>query len=167
MLFFFLEGTSLEVGGSVFEILKGLRDNEAIVPQILINKNLIVKQKLNRHGVFDVSLLGPCDDILRFLCQQLQWSISVDGENQLPIPTNDLSKMEFEMTQDRVFQYQTAKMETKVRIKRPRSDAKGSTAALQVYVPTQAPLDLERNAKKKTQAASSGSKKTKIQKKSK
>jgi NAD-dependent SIR2 family protein deacetylase len=62
-------GTSLKVGGSVHEVLKGLDQS---VPQILINRDPVQLPESISEG-FDVSILGQCDDIAEYLCSQLGW----------------------------------------------------------------------------------------------
>lgn len=64
-------GTSLKVGGSVYQILSKMKKK---VPQININRELIQPPKSFSEG-FDVSLLGNCDDVLRYICQRNQWEM--------------------------------------------------------------------------------------------
>jgi len=68
-------GTSLKVGGSVVEIIKRM---DPSVPQILINKEA-VKLPAFSQG-FDVSILGECDQVVQFLCQQLGWPSVAETE---------------------------------------------------------------------------------------
>lgn len=65
-------GTSLKVGGSVHELLKQL---DSSIPRALFNKENVSTPSSMRK--FDISLLGSCDDIVKYLCEQLQWD--VDG----------------------------------------------------------------------------------------
>jgi len=62
-------GTSLKVGGSVHEVLRGL---PAHIPQVLINRDPVALPPALSAG-FDVTLLGQCDDIARYLCDRLDW----------------------------------------------------------------------------------------------
>ena len=62
-------GTSLKVGGSVHEVLRGLPPH---VPQVLINRDPVALPPSLSEG-FDVTLLGQCDDIASYLCDRLDW----------------------------------------------------------------------------------------------
>ena len=62
-------GTSLKVGGSVHEVLRGLPPH---VPQVLINRVPVTLPPSLSEG-FDVTLLGQCDDIASYLCDRLDW----------------------------------------------------------------------------------------------
>ena len=62
-------GTSLKVGGSVYELLKRL---DRRVPQVLINREA-VQPPVSISDGFDVTLLGDCDDIFRMICSRLRW----------------------------------------------------------------------------------------------
>ena len=64
-------GTSLKVGGSVYELLKRL---DRRVPQVLINREAVQPPASISDG-FDVSLLGDCDDIFRMICSRLRWDL--------------------------------------------------------------------------------------------
>ena len=68
-------GTSLKVGGSVHEVLKGVRRS---VPQILINKDEVCLPSHMSEG-FDVNILGKCDDIAQYLCARLNWDGLTDA----------------------------------------------------------------------------------------
>ena len=70
-------GTSLKVGGSVLEILREVGHS---VPQILINRDEVLLPKEISTG-FDVTLLGLCDDVSRYLCQRLGWIDSVPQDS--------------------------------------------------------------------------------------
>ena len=62
-------GTSLKVGGSVYELLKRL---DRRVPQVLINREAVQPPASISDG-FDVTLLGDCDDIFRMISSRLRW----------------------------------------------------------------------------------------------
>jgi NAD-dependent deacetylase sirtuin 1 len=62
-------GTSLKVGGSVHEVLRGVHPS---VPQVLINREAVALPSSMSAG-FDVTILGQCDDIARYLCARLDW----------------------------------------------------------------------------------------------
>jgi NAD+-dependent protein deacetylase sirtuin 1 len=62
-------GTSLKVGGSVHEVLRSV---DPSVPQVLINREVVTLPSSMSEG-FDVSILGQCDDIARYLCARLDW----------------------------------------------------------------------------------------------
>lgn len=64
-------GTSLKVGGSVYELIRQIPDR---VPQILINKEPVTLPKSMSDG-FDVTLLGNCDDVVDYLSERLMWDI--------------------------------------------------------------------------------------------
>lgn len=64
-------GTSLKVGGSVYELLRRL---DRKVPQVLINKEAVAPPASISDG-FDVSLLGNCDDIFTYITSRLKWDI--------------------------------------------------------------------------------------------
>lgn len=63
-------GTSLRVGGSVLEFLRRLPD---AVPRVLINKEALSGSSKTYSAGFDVTLLGPCDAIVRILTHRLDW----------------------------------------------------------------------------------------------
>ena len=75
-------GTSLKVGGSVHEVLKGV---DPTIPQILINRDVVNLPPDLSEG-FDVTLLGYCDDICEYLCHRLGWkdlnSNNIPNENE-------------------------------------------------------------------------------------
>jgi NAD-dependent SIR2 family protein deacetylase len=62
-------GTSLKVGGSVHEVLRGVHPS---VPQVLINREVVALPSSMSAG-FDVTILGQCDEIARYLCARLDW----------------------------------------------------------------------------------------------
>ncbi|KAG8994633.1 NAD-dependent histone deacetylase sir2 [Tulasnella sp. JGI-2019a] len=69
-------GTSLKVA-PVSEILTHLPHS---VPQILINKTLV------KHVNPDVVLLGDADEIVRYLCQRLDWELPrIEGDSKQPL----------------------------------------------------------------------------------
>lgn len=68
-------GTSLQVGGSVHEILKKM---DVSIPRILINKNIV---NIPDCKGFDLSLLGDCDAIVSYLCSLLEWRIDTSASN--------------------------------------------------------------------------------------
>lgn len=77
-------GTSLKVGGSVYELIRQIPDH---VPQILINKEPVTLPKAISDG-FDVTLLGHCDDVVSYLCERLQWTIAPYVAKNAVAPTS-------------------------------------------------------------------------------
>ena len=62
-------GTSLKVDGPVLSFLNQI---DSKVPQVLINMYPVVPPKSISNG-FDVSLVGDCDTIVKYICDCLQW----------------------------------------------------------------------------------------------
>ncbi|KAI5951017.1 SIR2 [Candida jiufengensis] len=94
-------GTSLKVA-PVADIVEKIPQN---IPQILINKDSI------NHCQFDVSLLGFCDDIASFLCNELgdDWKLPHKDYDNIRGPNGDYLKVELVNDESREYHIESTK----------------------------------------------------------
>jgi NAD-dependent SIR2 family protein deacetylase len=71
-------GTSLKVGGSIWELIKLANNTEYVnrnIPQVLFNRDLVTLPK-HVSKSFDANVLGTCDDICAYFARKLDWTLN-------------------------------------------------------------------------------------------